>query len=266
MRFVGLPGEAALVFLTSVFLNIYSAIAVIETLSLSSRDIVILASLCCIAHNFFVECLVMKKNGSSLVKMVILRLAAAFATAWVLNFLLPPAFSGAGQAPGELPSLGLDLRSLSTIFLPWLRGTGFMILRIVLIIFGIIFAQRLLEEFGLLEFLGRLTGPLMRVMGLSAKTGYLWIVATVIGVVYGSAILIEEIRSGWLSPPEADLLNHHAAISHAQLEDSLLFVALGAPFLWVALPRFILAVAVVWLVRFRRFIFRRSFRVRIVQG
>lgn len=268
MRFVGLPGEAALVFLSSVFLNVYSAIAVIETLGLSGRDIVILASLCLVAHNFFVECAVMKKNGSSLGKIVLVRLCSALAAAWVLNRLLPPALSPEGLSPAGPaplpPAIGLDLRELPALLLPWLTASLRLILKIVLIIFAIMFLRKLLDEFGVMKFLGRATAPLMRVLGLSANTGYVWIVATLIGVVYGSAILIEEIRSGRLSPSEADLFNHHAAVSHAHIEDTILFMALGAPFLWVALPRFFLALGVVWLERFRRFLFRRSFRVKIM--
>jgi spore maturation protein SpmB len=267
MRLAGLPGEAALVFLSSLFLNIYSAIAVIETLKLPARDLVILASLCCIAHNFFVECLVMKRTGSSLVRIALLRFLCALAVAGVLNRLLPPApgipppLEAAVGGAASLPPIGLDLGELPSLIVSWLRGTGFLILRIVLIIFVIIFFQKLLEAFGFIRLLGRLTVPLMRILGLPAATGYLWIVASMIGVVYGSAILIEEIRSGRINPQDADLFNHHAAVSHAQLEDTLLFTALGVPFLWAALPRFFMAILVVWLERFRRFLFRRSFRV-----
>ena len=51
MRLVGLPGQAALVCLSSALLNIYSAIAVMGSLSLSLRDATILALMCLTAHN-----------------------------------------------------------------------------------------------------------------------------------------------------------------------------------------------------------------------
>jgi spore maturation protein SpmB len=265
MRFLGLPGEAALVFLSSIFLNIYSAVAVIETLNLSGRDIIILASMCLIAHNFFIECAVMKKNGSILYRIVLLRLFCAALAAWVLNRLLPPgavpAEAGAVPAAG---AAGLDLRALPSLLLPRLAGTGLLLLRTALIVFAVVFLQKILDEFGVIKLLGRLTAPLMAVLGLSANSGYVWIVANLIGMVYGAAVLIEEIRSGALSPQEADLFNHHAAVSHSHVEDTLLFMALGVPFLWAALPRFILAIIVVWLERLRRVLFRRSFRVKIM--
>jgi hypothetical protein len=85
-----------------------------------------------------------------------------------------------------------------------------------------------------------------------------------VGVAYGAGILIEEVKLGNISRSEADLLNHHAAISHSQIEDNVLFMSLGVPYLWVALPRLVLAIIVVWLERARRAVFRSSFRVKLV--
>jgi len=104
-----------------------------------------------------------------------------------------------------------------------------------------------MDEFGLIKKLGKLSAPFMRFMGLSSNAGYVWIVAIVIGFVYGSAVLLEEARSGNLTSAEMNLLNCHAAINHAQIEDAFIFMALGVPLLLAALPRFIAAVLAVWL-------------------
>ena len=44
-----------------------------------------------------------------------------------------------------------------------------------------------------------------------------------------------------------DELYKPLAISHSQLEDTLIFVAIGAPFLWVMLTRLVFAFLVVWI-------------------
>jgi Fe2+ transport system protein B len=143
MHFLGLPGEAALAFLSAIFLNIYSAIAVIQTLSLSGREVAILAAMCLIAHNFFVECAVMKKTGSSLFKMVLLRLFFAFLTGWVLHFILPSVVGTAiaGAAPLFPPELGLNLDTLPRIFQNWIQDSGLLIIKIILIVFTLMFIQ-----------------------------------------------------------------------------------------------------------------------------
>jgi spore maturation protein SpmB len=267
MRFAGLPGEAALAFISSVCINIYSAIAVIKTLTLTGKQLIILASMCLIAHSFVVECVVMKKTGSSLWRMVFLRLAGAFAAAWVLNRFVPP---GAGMAVypagGSVYRTGIsiDLPLLAALLVPWLTSSLVMVLQVFVIVFAVMFGQRLFSEFGVMKKLARLTAPLLAVFGLPSGAGYAWLITTVVGVAYGAGVLIAEVNEGGLTKSDADLLNHHAAMSHSQVEDTLLMVSIGTPYLWAALPRLALAVIFVWLERLRRFIFRRSFRVKVM--
>ncbi|GHV85733.1 putative membrane protein YvoD [Spirochaetia bacterium] len=266
MSFLGLPGEAALAYISAIFINIYSAIAVIETLSLTGKQLIILATMCLIAHNFFVECVVLKKAGSSFRKMVVLRLFNSLLAGLVMSFIVPGQIgSFAGFAAKTTnPHIGLNLALFLEGLGPWFRDSVFLVLQIFLIVFAVMFLQRLLAEFGLIKRLSRIAAVLMGFLGLSADTAYVWLIANTVGVAYGAGVIIDEVREGSLSRVDADLFNHHAAISHSQIEDTVLFVSLGAPYLWIALPRFILAIIVVWVERARRAIFRSSFRVKIV--
>ncbi|MGB4587279.1 MAG: nucleoside recognition domain-containing protein, partial [Rectinemataceae bacterium] len=94
MRLIGLPGEAALVFISGALLNNYSAIAVMGSLPLTVRDATILAMMSLTAHNLVAETAVMKSVGSSAVKMVLLRVGTAIIGAFVLNLLLPRSMDG----------------------------------------------------------------------------------------------------------------------------------------------------------------------------
>ncbi|MDR1597239.1 MAG: transporter [Treponema sp.] len=267
MHYLGLSGEAALALISSVFINIYSALVVIETLDLTGRELTILATMCFLAHNFFVECAVMKKTGSSLTKMVLLRLFSAILAGWVLNRILPVELGqhihGVTAAKPALTGIGLDLAGLPAVLRTWLIETLFNVLRIFLIILGIMFIQKLLDEFGIIRLLGRIMAPLMGIFGLPEHTGYLWIVANVVGLAYGSAILIEEVRIGAVSKTDADLFNHYAGLSHSHLEDTLLFVSIGVPLFWAAIPRLVMGILSVWIERLRRYLVRQSYRVRV---
>ena len=86
---LGLPGESALVFITSCLLNIYSCIAVIGTLDLTGHEITVLALMCLISHNLPVECAVQKKTGTPVLALLAVRLGASFAGGAALNMLLP---------------------------------------------------------------------------------------------------------------------------------------------------------------------------------
>ena len=239
---IGLPGDAALVFVTSIFTNIYTVIALLSTLDFSVRESLIMATMCLISHNFVVETIVLQKTGSSAVWMVILRIAGSFVAAIGLNWLLP-------EMNGKMMvETAISLGFWETM-LHWLESSVMLGLKIVLVISGLMILQRLLEEFGILKILSAMLSPLMRLFGLNPDVAFLWLVGNTVGLAYGSAIMMDYAKMGKLAHQEADLLNHHLAISHSQLEDPLLFVVMGLPAGWLIFPRVVLAMLVVWIRR-----------------
>lgn len=256
MRLIGLPGEAALVFVSSIFLNIYSAIAVIETLALSSREIAILAIMCLTAHNLIIETAVMKKTHSSAFKMVVMRLGWAIAAAWFLNLVLPD-----GGAATRAAVAVADRPAFAAMLVAWGLSTFALAVKVVMIVFALMIGQKLMEEFRVPEFLAGVFAPFMKFLGLPEEASFLWIVINVVGYAYGAGVVMERVTGGRMKPQEADLFNHHAALSHSLMEDTALFMAIGVPFFWLTVPRLAMAVGVVWFEKERRHRFRRSFRV-----
>jgi spore maturation protein SpmB len=241
---IGLPGESAIVFITSFFLPLYAPIAVIATLSLNLREITILAIMCLISHNLFVETAVQKKTGSSALIMFSLRICTSFVAAFFLNLLLP-------EHPGSALTAekSVFFSNYGDMLTNWLIGAGWLALKITLIVSGLMMLQSILKEFDILNFLSKVFAPLMRIMGLSGESSFLWFVAQTLGLGYGSAVMIEEVEQKEITPYNANLLNYHIAINHSLLEDTLLFVAIGVPAGWIIAPRFLFAVIVVWSVR-----------------
>ena len=267
MKFLGLPGEASLAYLSSIFMNLYSAIAVIKTLDMTGKQLVILSTMCLIAHSFFVECLIMKKTGSRIRKMVLLRIVVSLFAAWILRNILPPGSNFLKITASEtasVPELGFNTARFIGSLVPWFIESFFLIVQISIIVFTVMFFQRIMAEFGITKKLGKIARPIIALFGLSPNTAYAWIISNTIGIVYGAGVITEELLTGNMSRVEADLFNHHAAINHSQIEDTLLFVSMGVPYAWAALPRFLLAIIVVWAERIRRAIFRSSFRVKVV--
>lgn len=236
---LGLPGDAALVFVTSIFTNIYTVIALIATLDFSVREGTILAVMCLISHGFIVETLVQKKTGSSAMRMVMLRVVCSFIAAFALNRIMP-------DLTGRLVSVPVVAPGFSETLLNWLEGSFWLCIKIFAMIISLMILQRLLEEFGVLKLLSDLFLPLMKLFGLPASTSFLWIVGNTVGLAYGSAIMMDYAQEGKLAREDADLLNHHLAVSHSEIEDPLLFMVVGLPVLWLMLPRFVLAILVVW--------------------
>lgn len=239
----GLSGNASVILITSFFTNIYSVIAVMATLDMSVREGIILANMCLIAHALIVESGIQKKTGSSAIRMAFLRIFSSFLAAWILNQVMPE-MEGTIKAGAAIAREGF----LSD-FLSWLKSITITSFKIVVLVNLLLILQKLLQELGILEWLVKPFHPLLKIMGLPKNTGFLWLVAYTLGLSYGGAVMIGQSIEGKLTRNEADLLNHHIAISHSQFEDTLLFTAVGFSIPWLIFPRFLLAIAVVWLRR-----------------
>lgn len=247
-KFIGLPGVAAVVLITSVFTNIYSVIAVLTTLALPTRDGTIIAVMCLISHGFVIETAVLKKTGSSVVRMLLLRLFASFIVGWVLNLIMP------GQSTIIVESVVRDELIFSEVLMNWLHVISITIIKILVIVNLLLIAQRILEEFGLMDLLIVPLKPFMKIFGLPYNTSFSWIAANFIGLAYGSAIIIDQLETNKMNKNEADLLNHHIALSHSQLEDPLLFLTLGFSMGWLIFPRLFIAIVSVWIRKAEQYI------------
>lgn len=243
-KLIGLSGQASIVLITSFFTNIYSVIAVMATLGIGHREGTILAVMCLISHALIVETAIQKKTGSTPWRMILTRLSASFIAAWMLNLILP------AEAIAESENIIRSAGDFTPALTHWLSDILVTTLKIVILVNLLLILQKILHEFGLIKWILMPFTPLLKVMGLPSSTGFLWLVANTLGLGYGGAIMISESEEGKLSREDADLLNHNIAISHSQLEDPLLFVAVGYHLGILIWPRILLAIIFVWVRRF----------------
>jgi hypothetical protein len=258
MHLIGLPGDSAFVLISGGLLNNYSAIAVLGTISVSLRDATIISVMCLISHNLPIETTVMKNAGSSAIKMLFLRMGFALIAAFLLNLVLPASM---GKSPFYSAPTPIAHEALMAGLGKWAISTLHVVLRLIIYVFIIMFTQSAFEEFKIMDFLSKALSPFMKLFGLPPEASFLWIVINVVGYAYGAGIIKTEYDSGRMKKQDADLFNHHAAITHSLFEDTMIYSAIGISVFWLIVPRLILAIAVVWLERFRRHFFRRSFKV-----
>lgn len=245
LSLIGLPGETAIVVITSVFCPLYAPVAIIPTLQLDLRQATILSLVCLVAHNLIVESTVQKRTGSGFWEMNLLRIGMAFIIAFALHLVMPR--SGWSPMPHAAP-LAPD-SSLASLLSLWLISSLRVTITIIVIVTSLMILHFILSEFNFLPRIARVLSPLMQLLGLPRSTSFLWMVGNLVGLAYGGAIMIEEARQGKLSRKDANLLNYHLAVSHSLLEDTLIFVAIGIPALWIIPTRLLFAAAAVWLRR-----------------
>ncbi|MDD4777740.1 MAG: nucleoside recognition protein [Fermentimonas sp.] len=239
---LGLPGSTAIIFITSIFLPLYAPLAIITSMSLTLRELTILALMCQIAHNLPVESAIQAKTGTTFWGMTTLRIVMSIITAFILNLILPAEMG----MPLFIQTDVVVINSIGELLLAWLKSSVNISILIFVIIFSLNLLYNILNAYHLISKLSKGVEPLLKFFGLSANTGFLWLIGYIVGLAYGGALMMDQLKEGKVSREEANLLNHHLAVSHSVIEDNLLFVALGVSIWWILGVRFTLAWIVVW--------------------
>ena len=125
------------------------------------------------------------------------------------------------------------------------------------LIFSLSIMQKLLSEYGVIRFMAKGLRPVLAVFGLPAKTAFLWIVANILGLAYGAAVMIEESKSGKISKRDIDLLNTHIGISHSNFEDLFLVCSIGGVWYIILFTRWVGSFILVWEQRLEYYILEK---------
>src|SRR5690606_11229576 len=112
------------------------------------------------------------------------------------------------------------------------------------IIIGIVALMAVFDRLGVTAFLSHALAPLLRHLGIGPQAGPVVIIGALLGLAYGGALIIQEARSGKLSPRDIVLSLLFLCLCHSIIEDTLLLAAFGADFVAITLGRVIFAVLV----------------------
>lgn len=316
----GLPGEAALAYVSGYFVNMYAMLAIAGSMDLTARAITILGVMSLCSHNMITETAVQGKTGANPVRVVITRTLAGFVLAFVLNLILPLsqndiamlggavgeseaavaeapateasiAVASVAEAPAGVtsvaetapateasiavasvaeapdteasitvaPAAGVPATVASITEAPaavqplfkelaveWCYSTLSILVKMTLLIYSLAILQRILSEFGVIRWVSKFLKPLLLLFGLPARCSFLWIIANILGIAYGGAVMMEEVRAGKLSLRDIKLVNQHIGISHSNLEDLTLVASIGGIWWVMLLSRWAGSFILVW--------------------
>ena len=236
----GLPGESAVAFISGATAGTYAGIAAMMSIPLTMKQASILALMIALCHALPMECAVNKKTGSSFWKMGAIRIVMALICAFCLNIILPDMQEKYIYLGAEADSSFWEVMKI------WGVSQIKMSLMVVLIIYSLMVVQRMLEAYRLLDPLSRLLSPLMAVFGLPRHSSYMWLVGNVLGISYGSAVMLELEEKGLVTREEANDVNYHLIMNHSMLEDTIVFAATGISALLLITTRLCFALLLVW--------------------
>lgn len=250
---IGLPGASSIAFLTGATVTTYASLAVMMTMELTLRQATIIAIMVLICHALPLECTVVQKVGSRPIRMGLLRIAGALLAAMYLNLVLPEM-----SEPFSALSVSATDASVWQVLQGWLLSSLRLSVMIFAIIYALMLVQRLMERYGLMQKLVRPLSPIMRLFGLPPSAAYLWLVGNVLGISYGSAVMIQLEEEGKISREEANEVNYHLIMNHSMLEDTLVFATAGVSALWILSTRLLFALVLVWGRKALMAVFRRQ--------
>lgn len=237
---LGLPGASAVVFISGAAAGTYAGLAAMMSVPLTLREATILGIMIALCHALPMECAVNRKTGSSFWLMAVLRIAAAFLCALVLNILLP-------NLASPYIYLGAPVNSsLAEVLQIWVLSQLKVVSIMFLIIYSLMVLQRYIEARGWLRPLSSFFAPLMRLFGLPSQAAYMWLVGNVIGISYGAAVMLDLEKKGLITRQEANEVNYHLIMSHSLLEDTIVFALTGISALWIVSTRVSFAILLVW--------------------
>ena len=238
---MGLPGESAVLFISGAAAGTYAGVAAMMSVHLTLRQATIVGIMILICHALPMECTVNHKTGSNFWRMGLIRILMAFVAAMFLNQVLPAM---------SIPYLYIGAAaesSLSQVLLTWLISQAKIAVMVFLIIYVLMVLQNLIQRYSLLDPLSRLLAPLMRLFGLPREAAYMWLVGNVLGLSYGSAVMLDLEEKSQITREDANAVNYHLIMNHSMLEDTIVMAVTGISVFWILSTRVLFAFIVVWI-------------------
>jgi len=244
MDILHLPSAAALPLLIGMLTGIYGGIAAMVVLPFSPGEMTVMAIFMLMAHNLIQEGIIQDQSGISGMKATLFRLIMAFLTAaivapWLITSsaaVVPQAVASSVQPP------------LYDTLLNWIDKTLWLVLKILIIIMILLTLLEIIKAFNWIVPIVRFLSPVLKVMGLDQKAGFLWMTAIFFGLTYGGAVIVEEAKEHHLTDRDLEMLHLSIGINHSMIEDPPLFIALGLSPFWVYIPRLFMAIASIHLI------------------
>jgi hypothetical protein len=237
---LGLPGESAVLFISGAAAGTYAGVAAMLSVHLTLRQATIVGIMILLCHALPMECTVNHKTGSNFWHMGFIRILMAFVAALCLNLVLPemsePYMYIGAAAESSLAEV-LQTWAVSQLKIAVL---GFLIIYVLMVL------QCMIQLYSLLDPLSRFLAPLMRFFGLPRKAAYMWLVGNVLGLSYGSAVMLDLEEKGQITREDANAVNYHLIMNHSMLEDTIVLAMTGVSVLWILVTRLLFALVVVW--------------------
>lgn len=140
-------------------------------------------------------------------------------------------------------------------------GSADLLLRVFLIVVPIMVALELFEGTRAFRAVVRAWARVVRHVGLDERSAAPTLIGFLFGLAYGGGVIVRDVRRHDISRRQVFIMSTFLSMVHAIVEDSLIFIALGASFIWVVGYRIVWAALVTLLLTAVAGLLVRRFRV-----
>lgn len=226
MHLVGLPGEAALPWMTTMATGIYPGMAVFFGSGLADQVSVaqasVLGGMMLINHGLPVEGSIARRVGVTWPVTLLLRVVGGFAYGALLNHTYRT------LDWLQTPNQALMPVSNETLAWPaWIQAQVINLWWIFAVITALVVILRLLRLLGIEKLIAWLLTPLLRLLGIGKAATNITLIGITLGLSYGGGLLIREADSGALGKQDIFASMCLINLLHSLIEDTLLVMLMG---------------------------------------
>jgi hypothetical protein len=247
MNLVGLPGEAGLIWATSLVVNIYGGIltylSLADSMALSSAQLTVLLTMVLVAHTFPIELQIARKAGVKLMVMFLIR----FGFAILLGFILTQTYSAMDVLQTKAV-IAQKTAPMDLSLMDWAIHEVQNYATIILFIFGLVFILEILKITGIIELINKMLYPVLRLLGIGKEVLPIAVVGLTLGISYGGAIIIKEVNEGKASRRDVFYTMTLMGLCHSMIEDTMLMFAMGGDLSGILFGRIVFALIISFLI------------------
>lgn len=240
MKIVGLPGETAIIWATSMMVNIYGGllayVAISSDISLSYAQLTVLFTMILVAHNFPIELQISSKAGVKFFVMFAIRFFGALLIGIILNI-----FYSQFSLLQDLVIVKAYLKPVEPSLLMWLFNELKNYAFIALMIFLLIILLKVLKLIGVIDWISKILEPILKIIGIKKSVIPLSLIGLTLGVAYGGALIIDESKKPEVTNRDILYSLTLMGLCHSMIEDTLLMYSLGGDVSGILFARILFA-------------------------
>ncbi|MCA0991644.1 hypothetical protein LCL91_10155 [Alkalihalobacillus hwajinpoensis] len=240
MKWIGLSGDAAIPLVIGNFLNLYAGIGAILTLDLTVKEVFILAVMLSFSHNLLIESGVAARVGVKLWVILAVRIGLAVVSAFAINLVWQ---GGSEQAAyGLVSQTNETVSGFGPILLQGLEKASLGVLQLAMIVIPLMIFIQVMKDLSWLTTFSRWMAPVTRSLGMKENTSTTLAAGLVFGLAYGAGVMIQAAKEDGVEKKDLYLAFIFLVACHAVIEDTLIFIPLGIPVIWLLLVRLVTAI------------------------